>query len=224
MKKLIILSSLVLLAGAGCSQASLEPKNDRTSEPTENTADKQEGATEEKSDEPKNETAVTTTDSENEKTESGMNVEAEIKANIETKTSNEEKPEEIKEPAQASSKSDAGAKTEVETTPAASSDKTTNSGQEATQSTKEFSITAKKWEFVPSTITVNKGDKVRLVVQSLDVDHGFAISEFGIKRTLKPGQSETVEFMADASGSFSFFCSVSCGSGHSSMKGTLIVN
>ncbi len=88
---------------------------------------------------------------------------------------------------------------------------------------KEFSMTAKKWEFTPATITVNKGDKVKLSIKSLDVNHGFAISEFNVNTKLVPGETEMVEFTADKSGTFTFFCNVICGAGHSDMRGTLIV-
>lgn len=92
-----------------------------------------------------------------------------------------------------------------------------------TQAVRSFSMTAKQWSFEPSTITVNKGDKVKLTIKSVDVNHGFAISEFGVNRTLAAGKTEVIEFTADKTGTFSFFCSVMCGSGHKSMKGTLIV-
>ena len=88
---------------------------------------------------------------------------------------------------------------------------------------KEFSVTAKRWEFDPAVITVNQGDTVKLTVESIDVSHGFAISQFGINRYLTPGKTQEVEFVADKTGTFSFFCTVPCGSGHSSMRGTLIV-
>jgi len=89
---------------------------------------------------------------------------------------------------------------------------------------KSFAITAKKWEFSPGIITVNKGDEVTLSVTSVDVTHGFGISAFNIRETLKPNETTTVTFVADKSGSFPFFCSVFCGSGHGGMQGTLIVN
>jgi cytochrome c oxidase subunit 2 len=88
---------------------------------------------------------------------------------------------------------------------------------------KEFSITAKQWEFNPNVITVNKGDKVKLTITSVDVSHGLAISDFNINERLEPGQITNVEFVADKSGKFTFFCSVLCGSGHSRMRGQLIV-
>ena len=89
---------------------------------------------------------------------------------------------------------------------------------------KTFDMVAKQWDFVPSTITVNKGDTVKMIINSIDVKHGIAIPEFGVNSDLNPGEITTIEFVADKSGSFRFFCSVFCGSGHGSMEGTLIVN
>ena len=89
--------------------------------------------------------------------------------------------------------------------------------------TKSFTLTAKKWTFDPATITVKKGDTVKLSVKSIDVDHGFALSAFGINQNLTPGQTTLIEFVADKTGSFPFVCSVFCGSGHGGMRGTLIV-
>ncbi len=88
---------------------------------------------------------------------------------------------------------------------------------------KEFAMTAKKFSFDPSEITVNKGDKVILHVTSTDVNHGFSISEFGINEELKPGKTVDIEFVASKAGTFTYSCSVYCGSGHGNMKGTLIV-
>jgi|SRR3989338_102840 len=88
---------------------------------------------------------------------------------------------------------------------------------------KEFTMTAKRWEFEPEVIRVNEGDTVRLFIKSIDVAHGFAVPDFGVNERLNPGQTVKVEFVADKTGIFTFFCSVQCGSGHSSMNGQLIV-
>ena len=88
---------------------------------------------------------------------------------------------------------------------------------------KEFDMTAKQWEFAPSTITVTEGDTVRLNIKNLDITHGFSIFEFGVNERLEPGTTTTVEFTADKKGEYIFFCSVPCGKGHSGMKGKLIV-
>ena len=91
------------------------------------------------------------------------------------------------------------------------------------QPVKEFAITAKRWTFTPNTITVNEGDLVKLTITSIDVTHGFSLSAFGVNERLSSGNTVSVEFTADKKGTFSFFCNVSCGTGHSGMRGTLIV-
>jgi len=92
-----------------------------------------------------------------------------------------------------------------------------------TAAIKEFTMTAKKWEFTPSIITVNEGDTVKLTIESIDVNHGITLAAFGVSEILSPGNTVDIEFVANQKGTFSFFCSVPCGSGHSTMKGTLIV-
>ena len=88
---------------------------------------------------------------------------------------------------------------------------------------KEFTIVASQWKFEPSTITVNKGDHVRLKIKSVDVTHGIDIEGYEINRELKPGQEVVIDFIADKSGDFEFYCSVVCGAGHKEMEGKLIV-
>mgnify|MGYP001608666298 FL=1 len=88
---------------------------------------------------------------------------------------------------------------------------------------KEFKITAKQFSFEPSTIEVNKGDKVRIIITSVDVPHGFSVPEYSINERLDPGKPKTIEFTADKQGTFTAFCSVFCGSGHSGMKGKIVV-
>ena len=95
--------------------------------------------------------------------------------------------------------------------------------QELTGETKEFNITAKKWEFLPNKIEVNKGDKVILNVKSIDVAHGITLMNFGINKFLNPNEEIKIEFIADKRGRFNFFCNVFCGSGHNEMNGVLIV-
>lgn len=88
---------------------------------------------------------------------------------------------------------------------------------------KEFRMTAKQFVFEPETIEIHKGDKVRLIVTSTDIPHGISIPEYGINERLDPGKPATIEFTADKEGTFTAFCSVFCGSGHSKMKGRIIV-
>lgn len=96
--------------------------------------------------------------------------------------------------------------------------------QTGSDGVKEFTMTAKQWKFEPNEIIVNKGDKVRLSVTSIDVTHGMAIPDYKINEYLSPGQTINIEFVADRKGTFPFACSVSCGVGHGGMSGKLIVN
>jgi cytochrome c oxidase subunit 2 len=90
-------------------------------------------------------------------------------------------------------------------------------------SVKTFNIEAKKWDFVPSTITVKEGDQVKLLITSVDVDHGINLPAFGVNEQLKSGNTVEINFIADKVGTHSFFCNVFCGSGHGAMRGSLIV-
>ncbi len=90
-------------------------------------------------------------------------------------------------------------------------------------SIKTFSLVAKQWAFEPGTVTVTKGDTVHLIITSKDVTHGFKIQEYGINEKINPGKKTEIEFVADKVGTFSFFCSVPCGKGHTGMSGQLIV-
>lgn len=93
----------------------------------------------------------------------------------------------------------------------------------ANQDTKEIRVTAKKYEYDPAVITLKQGDRVRLIVTALDHDHGFKIEALHIDQLVKKGESTSIEFNADVTGSFPFQCSHFCGLGHKGMKGELIV-
>jgi cytochrome c oxidase subunit 2 len=84
-------------------------------------------------------------------------------------------------------------------------------------------MTAKKYEFDPSTITVVRGRPVRLEITAVDHDHGIEITEFGVKQLLDKGKPTVIEFTPGKTGEFTFHCSVFCGLGHHGMKGKLVV-
>ena len=88
---------------------------------------------------------------------------------------------------------------------------------------REIRLTAEKYDFKPDTVTVKKGDRIKLVITAADHDHGFKIDAFHINEKLPKGQAVTVEFIADQTGEFPFQCSQFCGLGHKKMKGKLVV-
>jgi cytochrome c oxidase subunit 2 len=88
---------------------------------------------------------------------------------------------------------------------------------------KEFDVLAFQWGFEPQFIEVNKGDHVVLKVTSDDVAHGLAIDEYQINEAILPGETVEIEFIADKTGSFKFYCSLVCGAGHDQQHGSIIV-
>lgn len=82
---------------------------------------------------------------------------------------------------------------------------------------KEFTIKAFQYGYSPDAIEVNKGDKVKIIVENTDVPHGIRIPDLDVR-----GEN-SVEFTAEESGEFKWYCTIFCGDGHRSMNGTLIV-
>lgn len=91
------------------------------------------------------------------------------------------------------------------------------------QSPNSIQIAAKRYQFVPDHIEVKKGQPVTLTLHSLDVTHGLAIKELGIKTEIPKGRDTSVSFTPTAAGTFEGKCSHFCGSGHGSMKFTVVV-
>ncbi len=100
-------------------------------------------------------------------------------------------------------------------------------------------VTAKKYEFNPSPIRVKVGARVQLKITATDHVHGVKLSEVadGADKAkpglvfsspqeclrVEKGQTQTLEFTAQAAGTYSIRCCVHCGWDHRSMKGQLIV-
>ena len=82
---------------------------------------------------------------------------------------------------------------------------------------KEFNVKAFRFGYSPDVIEVNKGDKVRINIENTDTLHGIRIPDFGIKG------NENLEFEANKSGEFTWYCTNMCGSQHKEMQGRLIV-
>ena len=86
-----------------------------------------------------------------------------------------------------------------------------------------ITITAKRFEFVPSTITLKKGETVKLVVTSEDVTHGLFIRPLKIDTDLVPGKTEELTVTPPSAGTFTAICHHFCGAGHGNMKLTVVV-
>jgi cytochrome c oxidase subunit 2 len=81
----------------------------------------------------------------------------------------------------------------------------------------KIEVTAKRFAFEPSEITVKKGQPVVLVLKSADAAHGVRFSDLNVNVKVKAGGTSEVNFTPQKSGDFVGHCSVFCGSGHGSM-------
>jgi cytochrome c oxidase subunit 2 len=84
-------------------------------------------------------------------------------------------------------------------------------------------ITAKRYEYNPNRITLNKGVPVTLEFTSLDRLHGFNCPDLGIRADILPGKVSRVRFVPKKAGTFPFHCDNFCGEGHENMTGEFIV-
>lgn len=114
------------------------------------------------------------------------------------------------------------ASTQTTTTPAASTTATTSPAATAKAATggQQVVLKATNYQFDKTEYRVKKGESVTITLDNSQGIHGAAIKEFGIN--LNNG-NKTVTFTPDKAGSFPINCSVMCGTGHSGMKTTLIV-
>lgn len=85
-------------------------------------------------------------------------------------------------------------------------------------------ITAKKFEFGAKEIRVKRGQRVTIVLRSLDFVHGFHLPDFNVRADGIPGKSVEITFVADKSGKFIYLCDNFCGDRHDQMSGLLIVS
>ena len=83
---------------------------------------------------------------------------------------------------------------------------------------KVIEISAKKFQFTPSEITLKKGEPVILRMTSTDRVHGFMAKPFKIDTDIPPDKTTDVAITPDTAGNFTIICDHYCGTGHSNMK------
>ena len=79
----------------------------------------------------------------------------------------------------------------------------------------------------PTKIEVNQGDKVTIyltnIEQTTDELHGFGLLEYNLNVVVDPGETKTIEFIADKPGVYAYYCTNFCSALHQEMQGYLIV-
>ncbi len=84
-------------------------------------------------------------------------------------------------------------------------------------------ITAKRFQFSPAQVALKRGEKVKLVLRSDDVVHGFFSRPLGIDADIHPGTPTELVITPLTAGRFLTICDHFCGSGHGGMRMTIVV-
>ena len=93
---------------------------------------------------------------------------------------------------------------------------------------REIEVKAIQYRWEPDTIVVKKGEKIRFIVETIDVQHGFELEGIVIPgwdpdKAIKKGGKTILEINADEAGAWDLVCTIYCGPGHTGMKGKYIV-
>lgn len=85
-------------------------------------------------------------------------------------------------------------------------------------------VTMKKGDIEPKEIRAKQGEKVKLNVTTLDVQHGFEVPDLKISEPVNPGQP-AAEIALDTSraGTYKVECGVMCGAHHDDMRAKIVV-
>jgi heme/copper-type cytochrome/quinol oxidase subunit 2 len=87
----------------------------------------------------------------------------------------------------------------------------------------EVHVSASQYQFSPSVIRANPGDRITIELAAADVVHGLYVDGYDLEITADPGQTASLSFIADKPGTFRLRCSVTCGPLHPFMIGKLVI-
>jgi heme/copper-type cytochrome/quinol oxidase subunit 2 len=84
-------------------------------------------------------------------------------------------------------------------------------------------VKASKRGFVPSQITLHRGESARIVLTSADSEHCFAVDALRIEKRIVPGRPTTLDLTPDRAGAFPFYCCLESGEAAAAERGRLTV-
>lgn len=93
--------------------------------------------------------------------------------------------------------------------------------------TVEVWMSAVRSHYTPEHVEVNKGDKVIWHITNIerakDATHGFGLPYYNVNLSIEPGETQTIEFVADRAGVYPFYCTEFCSALHLEMAGYFLV-
>jgi nitrous-oxide reductase len=91
----------------------------------------------------------------------------------------------------------------------------------------EVKMVALRSHYEPEHVEVKKGDRLKWSITNVertrDATHGFCIPSYNIAASIEPGETVTLELVADKEGVFPFYCLEFCSALHLEMAGYFIV-
>jgi len=84
-------------------------------------------------------------------------------------------------------------------------------------------ITAQRFSFTPSQITLKKGETVKLRLTSQDVTHGFFSRPLKVDEDIEAGDAKEITLTPQTAGTYTIICDHFCGVGHGNMNMTIVV-
>ncbi len=88
---------------------------------------------------------------------------------------------------------------------------------------KEIRVRGGEFRFNPTSITVNKGDRVKIIFENVGtIVHDLNIDGYGRTEIISAGSTDTIEFVAGKAGIVDMWCSVA-GHKEAGMEGSFVV-
>lgn len=87
---------------------------------------------------------------------------------------------------------------------------------------KEITVQLRSFEFEPSSFTLEQGQPVSLKLVSEDIEHTYTVEALGVDYRVGPGETRTVTFTPEQSGTFELICTIP-GHAEAGMVGTVAV-
>jgi heme/copper-type cytochrome/quinol oxidase subunit 2 len=87
----------------------------------------------------------------------------------------------------------------------------------------EVEIRVSSRGFEPATVTLRKGEAVRIVLSSGGGEHCFAVDGFRLEKRILPDRPTRFELTPDRAGRFPFYCCVETGKAAEVERGELVV-
>src|SRR3990167_2449309 len=84
---------------------------------------------------------------------------------------------------------------------------------------REIELKAFQYGWNPENVVVKKGEKIRFIIETADVPHGFELEGIIIPgwdpdKSVRKGDKTILEIQADEAGAWDMVCTAYCGPGH----------